>query len=71
VQFSAYDTGSFYDEMFEEGALPRPQTQLLLETITSLSAGQLLRYKHAAERMLLQLGITFDVYGDSSDYMHA
>jgi uncharacterized circularly permuted ATP-grasp superfamily protein len=66
VQFSSYDTGGFYDEMFEEGARPRPQAELLLETITSLSAGQLLRYKHAAERMLLQMGITFNVYGDSS-----
>ena len=38
----------------------------MLETIESLSDGQLLRYKHAAERLLLQMGITFNVYGDTA-----
>ena len=66
MQFSAYETGGFYDEMFEANGLPRPHAQLLLETIQSLSEGQLLRYKHAAERLLLQMGITFNVYGDSA-----
>jgi len=66
MQFSSYETQGFYDEMFEEGGLPRPHVQLLLDTIQSLSDGQLLRYKYAAERMLLQMGITFNVYGDSA-----
>ena len=65
MQFSAYDTHGFYDEMFEDDGRPRPHAQLLLETVESLSDGQLLRYKHAAERLLLQMGITFNVYGDS------
>jgi uncharacterized circularly permuted ATP-grasp superfamily protein len=38
---------------------------LLLDTIQNLSEGQLLRYKHAADQLLLQMGITFNVYGDS------
>jgi uncharacterized circularly permuted ATP-grasp superfamily protein len=37
-----------------------------VETIESLSEGHLLRYQHAAERLLLQMGITFNVYGDSA-----
>lgn len=64
MHFSSYQTDAFYDEMFEPDGGPRPHARLLLETIESLSDGQLLRYKHAAERMLLQLGITFNVYGD-------
>ena len=66
MQFSSYETGGFYDEMFEANGQPRPHARLLLETIQSLSEGQLLRYKHAAERLLLQMGITFNVYGDSA-----
>jgi uncharacterized circularly permuted ATP-grasp superfamily protein len=65
VQFSSYETQGFYDEMFTADGRPRPHVQLLLDTIQSLSDGQLLRYKHAAERLLLQMGITFNVYGDS------
>ena len=65
MQFSSYETQGFYDEMFEADGRPRRHVQLLLDTIQSLSDGQLLRYKHAAERLLLQMGITFNVYGDS------
>ena len=66
MQFSSYDTQGFCDEMFDGGGNPRPHARLLLETVESLSDGQLLRYKHAAERLLLQIGITFNVYGDSA-----
>jgi uncharacterized circularly permuted ATP-grasp superfamily protein len=66
MHFSNYDTQGFYDEMFETGGQPRPHAGLLLETVERLSDGHLLRYKHAAERLLLQMGITFNVYGDSA-----
>jgi uncharacterized circularly permuted ATP-grasp superfamily protein len=66
VRFSAYDTAGFYDELFEPNGSPRPQAQLLINTIESLSDGQLLRYQHAADRLLLQMGITFNVYADSA-----
>src|SRR5579871_665999 len=66
MRFRSYDTEGFYDEMFQEGGTPRPGAQLLLETVEALSEGHLLRYKHAAERLLLQMGITFNVYGDSA-----
>ena len=66
MRFSSYQTDGFYDEMFQTDDLPRPQARLLLETIQSLSDGQLLRSKVAAERLLLQMGITFNVYADSA-----
>jgi len=66
MRFSPYDTGGFYDEMFDDAGSPRPQAQLLIDTIEGLSDGQLLRYQHAADRLLLQMGITFNVYGDSA-----
>ena len=52
--------------MFLDNGQPRSEARLLLETLEALSDGQLLRYKHAAERLLLQMGITFNVYGDSA-----
>jgi len=66
MQFSSYQTEGFYDEMFQADGAARPHYQLVQEMVQSLSDGQLLRYKHAAERLLLQLGITFNVYGDTA-----
>jgi uncharacterized circularly permuted ATP-grasp superfamily protein len=66
MQFSSYDNQGFYDEMFQEDGQPRQHARLLLDTVESLSDGHLLRYKHSAERLLLQMGITFNVYGDTA-----
>ena len=66
MQFNDYQTDGFYDEMFDHAGNPRPEARLLLETMESLDDGHLLRSQHAAEQLLLQLGITFNVYGDSA-----
>jgi uncharacterized circularly permuted ATP-grasp superfamily protein len=66
LHFSSYNSEDFYDEMFEANSAPRPHARLLLETVEGLDDGHLLRYQHAAERLLLQMGITFNVYGDSA-----
>jgi uncharacterized circularly permuted ATP-grasp superfamily protein len=66
VRFHSYDPADFYDEMFEGCGQARPYAQLLIDTIEGLSDGQLLRYQHGADRLLLQMGITFNVYGDSA-----
>ena len=66
MRLSSYQTGGFYDEMFAADDQPRPQARLLLDIIESLPEGQLLRCKMAAERLLLQMGITFNVYADSA-----
>jgi len=66
MQIQSYDTGGFYDEMFDDTGRPRPEAKLLLETIGALGDGQLQRCQQAAERILVQLGITFNVYGDAA-----
>ena len=66
MRFSSYQTGEFYDEMFESAGRPRPHAQLLIDTIEGLSDGQLLRYQRSVDRLLLQMGITFNVYGDDA-----
>jgi uncharacterized circularly permuted ATP-grasp superfamily protein len=66
MQVGTYETGGFYDEMFDAAGAPRPEARLLLDSILGLGEGQLQRCQQAAERVLLQLGITFNVYGNSA-----
>ena len=66
MRFDDYRGEDFHDEMFDGQGQVRPEARLLLETIHSLEPGELLRSQMAAERLLLQLGITFNVYGDSA-----
>jgi len=64
--FEGYETGNFYDEMFEADGSPRPCARLLYERIGSVGDAELRRYQQAAEQALLRMGITFNVYGDSA-----
>jgi uncharacterized circularly permuted ATP-grasp superfamily protein len=66
VRFSGYETGGFYDEMFSDVDEPRPHARSLVEFIDSLPGGELLQRQKAAELLLWQMGITFNVYGDSA-----
>src|SRR5262245_8361360 len=52
--------------MFLPDGSPRPGARLLKEKLDSLPDGELLRRQNAAERSLLQSGITFNVYGDNA-----
>ena len=65
MRFDGYDTQGFYDETFHDGGLgPRPGSTLLVQRIEALNGGELLRRQKAAESALLNLGITFNVYGN-------
>ncbi|MGD1018297.1 MAG: circularly permuted type 2 ATP-grasp protein [Verrucomicrobiia bacterium] len=66
MRFSSYRAGSFFDEMFGENDAPRAVAKPLVNIIQSLPEGELLRRQQSAERALLQMGITFNVYGDSA-----
>ncbi len=66
MYLGTYETGGFYDEMFDPAGQPRPEARLLLESISGLGEGQLQRCQQAAERVLVQLGITFNVYGNAA-----
>lgn len=68
MQFSSYDPEEFYDEMFERRDRPRPGCALLTQKIASLSEGELRQRQQAAERTLLNLGVTFGVYGDDASH---
>ena len=63
MDFANYQLENFFDELFEGQDRPRNGSRLLVEKIASLSADNLLTKQKAAETMLLQMGITFAVYG--------
>jgi uncharacterized circularly permuted ATP-grasp superfamily protein len=64
VNFDHYDPNGFYDEMFKEPGKPRPDAAPLVRHFGELEPGELLRRREAVDRSLLQMGITFTVYGD-------
>ena len=61
--FSEYVTDGFYDEMFQPNGQPHPRAQLLARRLQSLSDGELQRRQKSADTALLNMGITFNVYG--------
>jgi len=64
--FDTYEVGNFFDELILADGRPRPEADLLVRKLQSFSTEELLRRQHTAERLLLQMGITFNVYGDSA-----
>lgn len=66
MRFQGYQTEAFYDEVFDPNGQPRPGARLLVEKIESLDDGEFVRRQKAAERVLLEMGITFNVYGNEA-----
>jgi uncharacterized circularly permuted ATP-grasp superfamily protein len=64
MMLDRYDTGGHYDEIMLPNGSPRPGRDLLVKRIASFTEEELLRRQRAAERVLLQMGITFNVYGE-------
>ncbi|WP_305045408.1 circularly permuted type 2 ATP-grasp protein [Geoalkalibacter sp.] len=64
MRFDGYDTGGFYDEMFDEQGRPRPGNEAVVNRFSELSLEELRTRQQAAEKALLKMGITFSVYGD-------
>ncbi len=66
MQFTQYETGEFFDEIFGENGQPRASARPLVNNIENLPQGELLNLQRGAERALMQMGITFNVYGESA-----
>jgi uncharacterized circularly permuted ATP-grasp superfamily protein len=62
--FAEYQSDGFYDEMFDGAGGPRADCHPLYQNICSISSDDLVRRQRAADRSMVQLGITFNVYGD-------
>jgi uncharacterized circularly permuted ATP-grasp superfamily protein len=66
MRFMQYDPGEFFDELFAGASKPRAAARALVQVIDDLPDGELLRRQRSAERALLNMGITFNVYGDTA-----
>jgi uncharacterized circularly permuted ATP-grasp superfamily protein len=62
--FGNYRMDGFWDEMFTAPNAPRPINRTLFHILNNLSPEEMQTRQQAAERALLHLGITFNVYGD-------
>src|SRR3984885_4593308 len=66
MHFNGYDSGGFFDEMFDAQGEPRLAARLLFQRVAALGDGELRRYQQAAEQAFFRAGITFTVYGDEA-----
>ena len=66
LPFENYEIGDHYDELYQKDGNPRKGAQLLANKLRKLPEGELVRRQKAAELALLNMGITFTVYGDES-----
>jgi uncharacterized circularly permuted ATP-grasp superfamily protein len=66
VIIEGYDCGGWFDEIFDAEGRPRPEAQLLLDIIHSQPEGEFERLQETANAALINLGITFHVYGDGA-----
>ena len=64
MRFQDYGLEGFFDEMFDEQGRPRPGNEAVIDRFNALPLEELKRRQQAAEKTLLQMGITFSVYGD-------
>src|SRR5476651_234154 len=66
MSFKGYQPRTFYAATFDVRCEPRMAAKALVQLIEAMSDGELLRRQQSAERALLHMGITFNVYGDSA-----
>jgi uncharacterized circularly permuted ATP-grasp superfamily protein len=66
MHFDRYDSEGFFDEMIAEGGGPRACVGALSRAIESLPPSELITRQAGAERVLMQMGITFNVYGEQA-----
>ena len=63
MKFDSYQVSEFYDEMFAADGTPHARAEALARRLMTLSEGELQRRQKAADLALLNMGITFNVYG--------
>ena len=68
IRFSHYDPEGCYDELYEDKGQPRPGSTLLLRKFASLPEGELKKRQEAAERVILNMGMTFGVSGSDDGH---
>lgn len=65
MNFDTYDPQGFYDELILKTGCPRDFARLLTQRLGDMDDADLIKRQKAAEAVLLQMGITFTVYGEA------
>ena len=63
MDLQSYQTDGFWDELFDVDLRPRPGAEQLVRRLAAFSHGELADRQKAADKALLTMGITFNVYG--------
>ena len=63
MDFETYDTEGYYDELLTPERQPWPRGEMLVKRLAALPSEDLQRRQKAAELAMLNMGITFNVYG--------
>jgi uncharacterized circularly permuted ATP-grasp superfamily protein len=66
MRFDRYELDGCFDEMIGENRLPRAAARHLAKQIEGLPPEEMADRQRAADRALVQMGITFNVYGESA-----
>lgn len=61
--FDCYDCGHLFDEAMQAAGMPRPAAEALIRRLQQLSPEELHSRQRMADATMLNLGITFNVYG--------
>lgn len=64
LNLDAYQTDEFFDELFDAEGRPREMAKPLLDRLGTMPLDELRQRQAMAVRMFLNLGVTFNVYGD-------
>ncbi|MFP4352308.1 MAG: circularly permuted type 2 ATP-grasp protein [Puniceicoccaceae bacterium] len=64
MDFSNYEVGDFFDEMFEADGSVRPHYRGLFERLRDLEPAEVVQKQKAVDRAFLRQGVTFTVYND-------
>jgi uncharacterized circularly permuted ATP-grasp superfamily protein len=67
ISWSQYDPGKAWDELLSGPGRPRPHARTLTRYLASLTPSRLSRRQEAAERAILEMGITFTVYSEGQN----
>jgi len=67
IEWESYDPGAFWDELMLGPGQPRPGAESVVGYLGSLTERQLALRQAAAERAILEMGITFTVYSEGQN----
>ncbi len=67
ISWETYDPGNRYDELIVAGGQVRPGAEALATYLSSLTREQLRARQVAAERAIVEMGITFTVYSEGQN----